>query len=192
MNASIMAGWRKLGSALRWLSFGVLASASLVVLSADKAPLIEFPQLAPEVVALVRTNGSKGLTERMAIVTNAPLSVLEKVQGLSLMFSGEDREGQRRIAHVVVRLADDSAFPVVQRLLMEPGWHPQVHSVFMTGTLKSSNAVKLPVLLELARTKEHPLREEARQLLEHILQADHGSDWPAWQRTLEAWLKAHP
>lgn len=174
------------------IATGILSSGLLLGADLDKPPFIEFPDLAPEVVALVRTNGAKALTERIAIVTNAPLSSLDKVQALSLMFAGEQREGQRRLAHAVVRAADESAFPVVRRLLLQPQWHPQLHSVFMSGTLKRPNAEKMPVLLELARTKEHPLQEEAQQLLRHILGADHGSDWSAWQRTMEEWLKSHP
>lgn len=150
------------------------------------------PPLSDAVVALIRTNASKGLTERISIVTNAPLTVSEKVQALGVLLAGENREAQRRLAHVVVRVSDDESFKQVRRLILEPGWHPQVHSALMSGTLKRANSVKLPVLLDLARKQDHPLRDEAKQLLGHLLAVDHGENWVAWEKSMKAWVKANP
>jgi len=148
--------------------------------------------LSDAVVALVRTNSSKGLSERISIVTNAPVTTSEKVQALGMILAGENREAQRKLAHVVVRIADDESFRYVRRLMLEPGWHPQIHSALMSGTLKRANAVKLPVLLELAQKKDHPLQDEAKQLLGHLLAVDHGENWVAWEKSMKTWLKANP
>lgn len=150
------------------------------------------PPLADSVMALIRTNASKGLSERISIVTNAPLTVSDKVQALGVMLAGEKREAQRRLAHLVVRIADDDSFKHVRRLILEPGWHPQIHSALMSGTLKRANSVKLPVLLDLARKQDHPLREEAKQLLGHLLSVDHGENWAAWEKSMKVWLVTHP
>lgn len=169
------------------LPFGLCRAAEGTASDADV-----LPPLADSVMALIRTNASKGLSERISIVTNAPLTLSDKVQALGVMLAGENREAQRRLAHLVVRLSDDDSFRFVRRLILEPGWHPQVHSALMTGTLKRANAVKLPVLLDLARKQDHPLREEAKQLLGHLLAVDHGENWVAWEKSMKAWLSTHP
>jgi hypothetical protein len=172
---------------LALLPFGLCRAAEGAVSDVDV-----LPPLADSVMALIRTNASKGLSERISIVTNAPLTVSDKVQALGVMLAGEKREAQRRLAHLVVRLADDESFVYVRRLMLEPGWHPQIHSALMSGTLKRSNSVKLPVLMDLARKQDHPQREEAKQLLAHLLAVDHGSDWAAWEKAMKTWLITHP
>ncbi len=164
----------------------VMAAGEATAVRAEPGPL------SPAVVELVRTNAQLVLSQRMAVVTNAAISQVEKVQGLLLMIRGEEREGQRKIAHAVMRHVDDDSFVLVRRLLMDPGWHAQIHSVWMTTTLKQKNAVKMPALLELARMEKHPLQDEARQLLGHLFKTDHGENWGAWEKAMTNWLAQHP
>jgi hypothetical protein len=186
-------GWRRwVGKAGCLLFLGLLQIGLCRAAEGTGADADVLPPLADSVMALIRTNASKGLSERISIVTNAPLTVSEKVQALGVMLAGENREAQRRLAHVVVRVSDDDSFRYVRRLILEPGWHPQIHSALMSGTLKRSNSVKLPVLLDLARKQDHPQREEAKQLLAHLLAVDHGSDWAAWEKAMKTWLITHP
>ena len=148
--------------------------------------------MPPAVVALVRTNAALAIHQRIEIITNAPITPTEKVQALLLMLPAEGRENQRRLAHGVMRWADDPSFRAVRPVMLDPSWHPQIHSVFMTGLLKRKNHLRLPMLLELAQAPGHPSRAEARQLLEHFLGIDHGNDWQAWRKSLAAWLQRHP
>ena len=104
------------------LPFGWCRAADGAVSNPDA-----LPPLADSVMALIRTNASKGLSERISIVTNAPLTVSDKVQALGVMLAGENREAQRRLAHLVVRLSDDDSFVYVRRLILEPGWQLPTH-----------------------------------------------------------------
>lgn len=183
---------RSMGLCLVWVSMSGLPPAQAENARQQTADLADPKPLAPAIVELVRTNARLVLSQRIGIVTNAPITPTEKVQALISMLPTEEREGQRKLLHVAMRWTDDASYPVVRRVLLDPKWHPQIHSVLMTGTLKRRNQVKLPVLLELARSEGHPLRAEATQLLEHFLGKDHGEDWAAWQKSLSAWLAQHP
>lgn len=183
---------RSLGMCLVWAALSGLPHAHAETDRRQTADLGDPKPLAPAIVELVRTNARLVLSQRIGIVTNAAITPTEKVQALVSMLPTEDREGQRKLLHVAMRWTDDASYPVVRRVLLDPKWHPQIHSVLMTGTLKRRNQVKLPVLLELARSEGHPLRAEATQLLEHFLGKDYGEDWTAWQTALSAWLQQHP
>ena len=62
----------------------------------------------------------------------------------------------------------------------------------LCGGIDVPNAVKLPLLLEVARTPQHPKAEEAKDLLELYLEEDYGADWNKWQANMEQWIKDNP
>jgi hypothetical protein len=52
--------------------------------------------------------------------------------------------------------------------------------------------VRMPVLLDLARTKDNPKAEDAHDLLEVILGDDYGEDWNVWSKKISEWISTHP
>ena len=55
-----------------------------------------------------------------------------------------------------------------------------------------ANSLKLPLVLAVARTENHPLAEEAKDLLELYIEEDHGTDWAKWEDAMHKWLKENP
>jgi hypothetical protein len=62
----------------------------------------------------------------------------------------------------------------------------------MADALNRPNSLKLPALLEVARTPQHPKAGDAKEVLGFFLETDYGDDWPKWQDKVQAWLKDNP
>ena len=115
----------------------------------------------------------------------------EKAQEFFRMFNQLDRQGQRKVAHAAVKEVEDADYEMIQKYLLDRDLHPQVLSVFMTDTLKRKDAVRLPVLLKLARLDGHPLQIEARALLHSLLQKSLGTDWEKWSQAVQMQLASN-
>lgn len=154
-------------------------------------PSAQIPGLPPpsaEIVTLMETNKSAILEHQIFYVEKSSLSRWEKAQALFKIYSSIDKEGQRKAAHAAVRYVDDEHFVVVRHQMLDSSLPKQVLSVFLTDTLKRSDAVKMPLLLELAQRDGHPMQGEARQLLSAFLGRDYGLSWDKWQEAMVAYL----
>jgi hypothetical protein len=67
-----------------------------------------------------------------------------------------------------------------------------IAEILLTDLLDRPDAVKLPLLLDLARNGDHLKAEDARDLLEVLLRVNLGSDWDAWAKKISEWLASHP
>lgn len=67
-----------------------------------------------------------------------------------------------------------------------------VLDVLLDDVLNRPNSLKLPALLEVARSAQHPKAAEAKDFLELFLEEDYGADWDKWQAGMEQWLKENP
>jgi hypothetical protein len=45
------------------------------------------------------------------------------------------------------------------------------------------------MLLAIARNNEHPLKDQAKDMLELFLQADYGTNWDDWSSAVDNWLQ---
>lgn len=86
----------------------------------------------------------------------------------------------------------DADYAQLRPYLLDPKQSEEVLEELIIDLLNRGNAVKLPALLALARTPNHPRAAEARELLELFLDEDHGEDWAQWEATLHTWLRDHP
>jgi hypothetical protein len=68
----------------------------------------------------------------------------------------------------------------------------EVLEALMGDVLNRPNRLKLPALLEVARTPQHPKASAAREMLGSLLEVDYGDDWAKWQARIEEWLKENP
>jgi len=123
------------------------------------------PALSPEIVTNVLGARTASVFEQIDQVAKSHLTSTQKAQLLLLILPSFNRDGQRQIAHAVVNYIEDSTHTLIRDPLLEGKLDPQILSVFMTDTLKRPNSVKLPILTVLARTPEHPLQAESRDLL---------------------------
>ena len=115
-----------------------------------------------------------------------------KVKQLLEMFPRLPEDGQVEVAQHLSNLVADQDYAPLGKLLAYPKLPEAVLDVLIADVLNRPNAVKLPLLLEVARTPQHPKAEEAKDLLELYLEEDYGADWNKWQAKMEQWIKDNP
>lgn len=113
----------------------------------------------------------------------------QKSERLLAMLPKLDEDAQVEVAQHVVNLVPDEAYAHASQVLTNAMTPEPVLSVLMTDLLNRGNELKLPIILNLARTDKHPLQAESKELLEIYLQEDLGNDWGAWEKSLDNWLK---
>ena len=126
----------------------------------------ELLPLPAEVMAMVASNRTASVQEQVYYITNSAFTEVQKAQTLMMILpSFSSRDDQRAVAHAAVNYVSDSTHRLISQPLLEGKLHPQLLSIFMTDTLKRSDAIKIPILKSIAAMKEHPLQGEAQDLL---------------------------
>lgn len=99
---------------------------------------------------------------------------------------------QEETAQHICNLMPDEAYGALGPLLTNGVAPEAVLDIVMADLLSRPNGLKLPLLLQMARADQHPRSEEARSVLELHLEKDFGTDWAAWETSLQVWLKENP
>ena len=86
----------------------------------------------------------------------------------------------------------DQDYDLLRKHLTNPDLPGDVLEVLLGDVLNRPNSLKLPALLEVARSPQHPKAAEAKDFLELFLESDYGTDWDKWQAGMEQWLKDNP
>ena len=113
----------------------------------------------------------------------------EKSAKLFALIPQLNGEAQVEVAGHLANLVSDKDYADTGRLLTNATMSTEVLKVLFQDVMNRGNELKLPLLLDIARTPNHPIQEQAKGILEVYLQEDHGTDWAAWQATLQKWLK---
>ena len=116
----------------------------------------------------------------------------DKAKRMLEMFSRLPEAGQVEIVKHISNLLPDAEYAPMGQLLMDPQLPEDVLDGLMADALNRPNSVKLPVLLEVARTPQHPKADDAKDTLGVFLDGDYGDDWAKWQAEMEKWLKENP
>ena len=98
-------------------------------------------------------------------------------------------EGQEEAAQHISNLIPDKEYGRVLPLVKNASAPQEVLDVFVTDLMNRDDAVKLPVLLDIAKIPNHPAHEEALTDLQIFLDGDFGNDWGKWDGALKAYLK---
>ena len=115
-----------------------------------------------------------------------------KAQKLLDMFPLLPPDAQVEVAQHLSNLLADDRYPELAKTFTNPKTSEEVLEVLMTDVLNRGNALKLPTLLEVARTEGHPKSEEARDVLEVFVDENYGTDWAKWEKAIQDWLKENP
>ncbi|MFO1515061.1 MAG: hypothetical protein U1F83_19500 [Verrucomicrobiota bacterium] len=119
-------------------------------------------------------------------------STSEQAKSLLAQFPNLPPAGQFETAHHISNLLPDEAYGTWAGYLTNSAISPEARKVIYADLLHRPNSIKLPMLLQLARSPSAPNSTEAAQLLRATLREDHGSDWSTWSLRIQAWLKANP
>lgn len=90
----------------------------------------------------------------------------------------------------VMNLLDDEGFEMVRPILLEARTSKETLDVIYGELLNRPDAVKLPLLIELATQPRHPLCAESRETLSLLFGEDFGSDREAWNKRIAKELEA--
>ena len=116
----------------------------------------------------------------------------KKAEQLLGIWKNLPEDGQVEIMQHISNLLPDEKFSALAQTFTNAATPEAVLDIIMTDTLNRPNGLKLPVLLDVARTPGHPKAEEARDILEVFVDADHGTDWAKWEKAVKDWLKENP
>jgi hypothetical protein len=147
-------------------------------------------QLAPTLAgsANVVTNWEGKLDDILA----AQVTTDVKAQQMLEMFPRLPEAGQVEMATHLCNLVTDENYAQLGQLLASPQLPQDVLDTLMADVLNRPNGLKLPTLLEVARTADHPKAEDAKEVLRFFLDGDYGDDWTKWQEKVQEWLKNNP
>jgi len=116
----------------------------------------------------------------------------EKAKQMLDLFPRLPEEGQVEVAQHLSNLLPDQDFASLTKYITNSSTPGPVLDVLMSGLLNRPNSIKLPTLLEVARTEQNPKANDARELLQLFLEENYGNDWAKWQDKLTQWLKDNP
>ena len=146
------------------------------------------PFPAPAASANLITNWEDKLDEILA----AEAATDAKARQLLEMFPRLPGEGQAEVAKHLCILVSDQDYAPLSQLLANPQLPQDVLDTLMADALNRPNSLKLPALVEVARTAQHAKAADAKEVLGFLLEADYGNDWPKWQEQVQAWLEDNP
>lgn len=131
-------------------------------------------------------------SEKLDDILGSEADESKKADQLLAMWKQLPEDGQvETMQHISNLLADDK-FPVLVQTLTNATTSEAVLDIILSDALNRPNGMKLPALLEVARIPGHPKAEEARDILEVFVDADHGADWSKWEKAVNDWLKENP
>jgi hypothetical protein len=130
--------------------------------------------------------------EKVDEILGAETDDTNKVKQLFALFPRVPEEAKAEVAQHLSNLTSDQDYAPLGELLKDPKLPDAALDVLMADALNRPNSVKLPELLDVTRTPDHPKADEAKDILALFLDEDFGTDWSKWQDKMTAWLKDNP
>jgi hypothetical protein len=130
--------------------------------------------------------------EKVSDVLGAEGDEKDKAKKLIDMFPHLPPEGQEEVAHHLSNLVADEDYAPMSNFVTNSALPEAVLDVFVEDVFNRPNAIKLPLLLDIAQDPQHPRASEAKDVLELFLEEDFGSDWTKWHAKMDKWLKDNP
>lgn len=116
----------------------------------------------------------------------------DKARQMLELFPQLPPAGQEEVARHLSNLLPDEDFGLLRGYLTNAALPEEVSEVILEDVLNRPNSVKLPALLEVARTTQHPKAAEAKDFLELLLDEDYGENWDQWHSRMQQWLAENP
>jgi hypothetical protein len=116
----------------------------------------------------------------------------DKARQMLEMFPQLPADGQEEVARHLSNLVADQDYGAMRAYLTNASLPAAVLDILLGDVLNRPNSLKLPALLDVARTPQHPKAGEAKDFLELFLEEDYANDWDKWQAKMDEWLKSNP
>jgi hypothetical protein len=157
----------------------------------DDKPIIAFARETTPTsfgAPVVVTNWS-GQLSSVLISGSAPS---DQGNTLLAMLPQTPAEGQAEVAQHTGRLLSDTSFAGFGSQLTNAATPAAVRRVVFADLLSRPNSVKLPWLIEVAKSPVDNQSGEALLILKSILREDYGTDWNAWRERSVIWMMENP
>ena len=115
-----------------------------------------------------------------------------KAKQMLEMFPRLPEAGQVEVAKHLSNLLPDQDYAPLGQLLANPHLPEDVLETLMADVMNRRNGLKLPALLGVARTAQHPKAADAKEVLGFFLETDYGDDWAKWGEKVQEWLNENP
>jgi len=112
-----------------------------------------------------------------------------KADKILAMIPSAPTNAQVELSQHLVNLVQDDHYDGAAQLLTNAATPSAVSTVLMNDLLNRNNTLKLPMLLAVARDDDHPLKDQAREMLELLIQEDNGTNWNQWSDSINTWLQ---
>ncbi len=113
----------------------------------------------------------------------------EKSDSLLQLMTTAPEEAQVEIVPHLLNMTQDDHYDGVAGLLTNAETPSAVSTLLMNDLLNRHNSLKLPMLQAVASNGDHPLKDQAKDMLELFLQADYGTNWDQWGTAVTDWLQ---
>jgi hypothetical protein len=137
-------------------------------------------------------NNSANWEEEIAAIMDGEEADTNKAAALFGLFHKLPVAGQVEAAQDLGDLVTDENFAPLGALLKDDKLSPEVLDALMADALGRPNAIKLPLLLDVARDAANPKATDAKDVLEVFTGEDYGDDWTKWQQKIAAWMQENP
>jgi len=118
-------------------------------------------------------------------------STADQAKNLLAQFPNLPPAGQFEAAHHISNLLPDESFGEWAGYLTNSSIPMNVRGVIYADLMRRPNAIRLPTLVQVARSSA-PQALNAAQFLRATVREDYGTDWNEWSLRVQEWLKSHP
>jgi len=157
--------------------------------STETAPDKEKPEVAVETEAPAEPVAPKTWEDHLDDILLSDDNENSKADQILALMPTTPLENQEELTQHLVNMVQDDHYTGASNLLMNVNTDTNVADILLNDLLNRNNTLKLNTLLQLVKTPDHPLHENAREMLELFVQEDHGTNYQDWEKAVGDWLK---
>lgn len=143
----------------------------------------------PDMTMVVPEQSTNNWEQKLDDILVSDADEETKASNVLALMPTASEEGKVELAQHLVNLVQDDKYAGVAEMLTNSATPSAVSTVLMNDLLNRNNTLKLPMLLAIARNDDHPLKGDAKDMLELFLQDDKGPNWADWEVAVDQWLK---
>ena len=116
----------------------------------------------------------------------------QKCKDMLALYPDLPDDGKLEIVQHLNNLIENENYAAMGKILIDPKTPAAVGEAILNDLFNRPGSLKIPLMLQIARTPNHPMAASARENLVLFLEEDHGNDWAQWEKTATTWLKSNP
>ena len=162
--------------------------------SSQQTIVVPPPAVQTDMVTQVATNppASTNWEDTIDSIVGSDDADTNKVKQLFELFPKLPPDGQEEVVQHLSNLVEDTNYAQLGALMTNDSLSEGVLDELLADLLNRPNSVKLPMLLDVAQDPDNVKNSEAKDLLELYLGDDYGTNWSAWQTSMNNWMTQNP